>query len=66
MLTRDCTVDRFSLPMTARTTKAALVGGLVYGGLQDLLALARGRPVGYVEWAKRRLGSPRREEPNIQ
>lgn len=41
--------------MAARTTKTALVVGLVYGGLQDLAGAARGRPIGYVEFVKRRL-----------
>lgn len=42
--------------MAARTTKTALVVGLVYGGLQDLAGAARGRPIGYVEFIKRRFG----------
>lgn len=42
--------------MAARTTKTALVVGLVYGGLQDLAGAVRGRPIGYVEFIKRRLG----------
>ncbi|KAL2129437.1 hypothetical protein VTI74DRAFT_7811 [Chaetomium olivicolor] len=54
--------NRFSLPMTARTTKAALVAGVVYGGLQDLVGIARGRPIGYIDWIKRRLGSTREEQ----
>ncbi|KAK3309341.1 uncharacterized protein B0T15DRAFT_386193 [Chaetomium strumarium] len=58
--------NRFSLPMTARTTKAALVAGMVYGGLQDLLGIARGRPIGYVDWVKQRLGSPRQEQSKSQ
>ncbi|AEO69802.1 uncharacterized protein THITE_2120542 [Thermothielavioides terrestris NRRL 8126] len=58
--------NRFSLPMTARTTKAALVAGIVYGGLQDLVGIARGRPIGYVDWIKGRLGSPRQEQRRSQ
>lgn len=41
--------------MAARTTKTALVVGLVYGGLQDLVGAARGRPIGYVEAIRRRM-----------
>jgi hypothetical protein len=52
--------------MTARTTKAALAAGFVYGGLQDLLGIARGRPIGYVDWIKQRLGSPRQAPPKGQ
>ncbi|KAK4097425.1 hypothetical protein N658DRAFT_433993 [Parathielavia hyrcaniae] len=55
--------NRSSLPMTARTTKAALVAGLIWGGVQDVMSLVRGRPVGYVEWTKRRFGLPIREQP---
>ncbi|KAL2159395.1 hypothetical protein VTH06DRAFT_2399 [Thermothelomyces fergusii] len=58
--------NRFSLPMTARTTKAALVAGVVYGGLQDVLGIVRGRPIRYVDWVKERLGYPRREDPRTQ
>lgn len=57
MLTAICNTDRFSLPMTARTTKAALVVGVVYGGMQDLLGLARGRRISYIEYAKQRIGA---------
>lgn len=38
--------------------------GLVYGGLQDALALVRGRPVGYIELGRRKLGmEPLATEP---
>ncbi|KAJ9155872.1 hypothetical protein NKR19_g4382 [Coniochaeta hoffmannii] len=56
--------NRFSLPMAARTTKTALVVGLVYGGLQDLAGAARGRPIGYVEFIKRRLGRKALQVPD--
>ncbi|KAK3693286.1 hypothetical protein B0T22DRAFT_343680, partial [Podospora appendiculata] len=46
--------NRFSLPMAARTTKTALVVGLVYGGLQDAVGAARGRPIGYIDYLKQR------------
>jgi hypothetical protein len=49
--------------MTARTTKAALAAGFVYGGLQDVLGVVRGRPIGYVDWVKRQLGASQRKEP---
>ncbi|KAB5549470.1 hypothetical protein GE09DRAFT_1174392 [Coniochaeta sp. 2T2.1] len=55
--------NRFSLPMAARTTKTALVVGLAYGGLQDLMGAARGRPIGYVEFVKRRFGRQGVEAP---
>ncbi|KAK4041855.1 hypothetical protein C8A01DRAFT_34106 [Parachaetomium inaequale] len=58
--------NRFSLPMTARTTKAALVAGFVYGGLQDVMGMVRGRPIRYVDWIRQRLGSPRQEQPRNQ
>ncbi|KAJ4395609.1 hypothetical protein N0V85_006489 [Neurospora sp. IMI 360204] len=48
--------NRFSLPMAARTTKTALVVGLAYGGLQDVAGIVRGRPIGYFEFLKRRVG----------
>ncbi|KAK3395734.1 hypothetical protein B0T20DRAFT_44321 [Sordaria brevicollis] len=51
--------NRFSLPMAARTTKTALVVGIAYGGLQDVAGIARGRPIGYAEFVKRRLGYPK-------
>ncbi|KAK0624527.1 hypothetical protein B0T17DRAFT_616746 [Bombardia bombarda] len=46
--------NRFSLPMAARTTRTALVMGLVYGGLQDAVGIVTGRPIGYVEFLKQR------------
>ena len=56
VLDADVLEDRYSLPMAARTTKLALVGGVVYGGLQDLAGAARGRTPGYVVFVKRHLG----------
>ncbi|KAK2598747.1 hypothetical protein N8I77_012136 [Diaporthe amygdali] len=53
--------NRFSLPMTARTTKTALVVGLVYGGLQDAAGAARGRHIGYIDWIKRRMRGQSKE-----
>ncbi|KAK3341999.1 hypothetical protein B0T25DRAFT_465201 [Lasiosphaeria hispida] len=49
--------NRFSLPMAARTTKTALVVGFVYGGLQDMVGAVTGRPIGYVDYIKRRVRS---------
>ncbi|PQK12347.1 hypothetical protein BB8028_0003g09640 [Beauveria bassiana] len=46
---------RFSLSAAARTARYGLLFGIVYGGVQDLSALARGRPVSYVEAIRRRL-----------
>lgn len=49
--------DRFSLSTAGRTAKLGLLFGLAYGGVQDLVGLARGRPIGYVETVRRRFGS---------
>ncbi|KAH8882560.1 hypothetical protein GQ53DRAFT_665541 [Thozetella sp. PMI_491] len=46
--------NRFSLPTAARTTKSALIVGVAYGGLQDLVGIARGREIRYVEYLKRK------------
>ncbi|KAG6038071.1 hypothetical protein E4U41_004605 [Claviceps citrina] len=40
-----------------RTAKLGLLFGIAYGGVQDLIGLARGRPIGYVETVRRRFGS---------
>ncbi|KAK5987031.1 hypothetical protein PT974_11147 [Cladobotryum mycophilum] len=48
---------RFSLSTAARTAKYGLFFGFAYGGVQDLVGLARGRPIGYVENIRRRFGS---------
>ncbi|RFU78321.1 tim17 tim22 tim23 pmp24 family domain-containing [Trichoderma arundinaceum] len=53
---------RFSLSTAARTAKYGLVFGLAYGGVQDLVGLARGRPIGYVELIRRRFGAGSRED----
>ena len=52
----ECLIDRFSLPTAARTARSGLLFGLLYGGFQDLVGLARGRPIGYVVYAQRRFG----------
>jgi hypothetical protein len=52
--------------MTARTTKAALAAGLVYGGLQDVMGIVRGRPIRYADWIRQRLGFPRQEQQRKQ
>lgn len=49
--------DRFSMSTAGRTAKLGLLFGLAYGGVQDLVGLARGRPIGYVETLRRRFGS---------
>ncbi|KAH9894699.1 hypothetical protein F4778DRAFT_287380 [Xylariomycetidae sp. FL2044] len=48
--------NRFSAAETARTAKKGLVFGLAYGCVQDLVSIARGRPVGYVEFLRRQMG----------
>ncbi|KAF9872579.1 hypothetical protein CkaCkLH20_10076 [Colletotrichum karsti] len=50
-------VNRFSLPTAARTARYGLLFGLVYGGMQDIVGFARGRPIGYVEFFRKRFGS---------
>ncbi|ORY55925.1 uncharacterized protein BCR38DRAFT_461880 [Pseudomassariella vexata] len=50
-------INRFSPAETARTARKGLKFGLVYGAVQDLLSLAKGRPVGYVEFVRRHIGS---------
>ncbi len=42
--------------MIARTTRTALTVGVIYGGLQDMAGLARGRRISYVDFVKRQLG----------
>ncbi|RDA83897.1 hypothetical protein CP532_3368, partial [Ophiocordyceps camponoti-leonardi (nom. inval.)] len=48
----------------ARTARLGLVFGLVYGGIQDVVGLARGRPIGYIELIRRRLRSASRDADN--
>ncbi|PFH62167.1 hypothetical protein XA68_14836 [Ophiocordyceps unilateralis] len=48
---------RLTLSMVARTARMGLLFGLAYGSVQDLVGLARDRPIGYVEFIRRRLGS---------
>lgn len=48
--------------MTARTTKIAIVVGLIYGGLQDAAGAARGRRIGYIDWLRRRFRSSQAEK----
>jgi hypothetical protein len=58
-------LDRFSAAETARTAKKGLIFGLVYGGVQDLLSLAKGRPVGYITFIRKQIGIPSPEaEPS--
>jgi len=42
-------LDRFSLPAVTRTAKTSLMGGLAFGLIQDVLGLARGRRLAYVD-----------------
>ncbi|KAI1454678.1 hypothetical protein F4805DRAFT_305308 [Annulohypoxylon moriforme] len=48
--------NRFSAAETARTARKGLKFGLAYGAVQDLLSLAKGRPVGYVEFIRKHIG----------
>lgn len=54
--------------MAARTTKTAIVIGLVYGGLQDLAGTLRGRNIGYIELLKRQMRKRDTEsqEPDVR
>ncbi|KAJ3963165.1 hypothetical protein N0V92_000147 [Colletotrichum tropicale] len=59
-------VNRFSLPTAARTARYGLLFGVLYGGMQDIVGFARGRPIGYVEFLRKRFGSTKAakvEEP---
>ncbi|KAF2998018.1 hypothetical protein E8E14_000259 [Neopestalotiopsis sp. 37M] len=49
-------INRFSAAESARTARKGLIVGFVYGGVQDLLSLAKGRPVGYIEFIRRHVG----------
>lgn len=53
--------NRFSAAETARTAKKGLLFGLVYGGIQDMISLAKGRPVGYVTFIRKQIGKPTQE-----
>ncbi|OTB01326.1 hypothetical protein M426DRAFT_323597 [Hypoxylon sp. CI-4A] len=48
--------NRFSAAETARTARKGLKFGLAYGAIQDVVSLAKGRPVSYVEWIRRHIG----------
>ncbi|KFH43066.1 hypothetical protein ACRE_061720 [Hapsidospora chrysogenum ATCC 11550] len=45
---------RFSITTAARTARSGFLFGLAYGGVQDILGLARGRPIGYIDFVRRR------------
>ncbi|KAG5755259.1 hypothetical protein H9Q69_005492 [Fusarium xylarioides] len=53
---------RLSLTTAARTARYGLLFGLAYGGIQDVLGLARGRPIGYVEFLRGRRSNVRQED----
>lgn len=55
-ITNNPLIDRFSLSTAARAARLALIFGFSYGGVQDLVGLARGRPIAYVEALRRRVG----------
>ncbi|KAI0538897.1 hypothetical protein GGR58DRAFT_274020 [Xylaria digitata] len=50
--------NRFSAAETARTAKKGLIFGLVYGSIQDVISLAKGRPVGYITFIRKQVGKP--------
>ncbi|KAI1384243.1 uncharacterized protein F4822DRAFT_64462 [Hypoxylon trugodes] len=49
-------LNRFSAAETARTAKKGLIFGIAYGAAQDVVSLAKGRHVGYVEFIRRHIG----------
>ncbi|KAI0444396.1 hypothetical protein F4803DRAFT_255807 [Xylaria telfairii] len=53
--------NRFSAAETARTAKKGLIFGLVYGGVQDVISLAKGRPVAYITFLRKQIGKPMKE-----
>ncbi|KAI0451974.1 hypothetical protein F5B21DRAFT_358865 [Xylaria acuta] len=53
--------NRFSAAETARTAKKGLIFGLVFGGIQDVISLAKGRPVGYISFLRKQIGKPTEE-----
>ncbi|KAH8159797.1 hypothetical protein CIB48_g8442 [Xylaria polymorpha] len=59
-------LDRFSAAETARTAKKGLIFGLVYGGVQDMISLAKGRPVGYITFLRKQIGKPMKESAASQ
>ncbi|KAI0599042.1 hypothetical protein F4775DRAFT_591829 [Biscogniauxia sp. FL1348] len=50
--------NRFSAAETARTARKGLLFGLAYGGIQDVVSLAKGRPVGYITFIRKHIGKP--------
>lgn len=59
LLTRS--PDRFTFIEAGRLSRTALLAGLAYGGAQDLLGVAAGRHIGYVDFLRRRFRSSGRE-----
>lgn len=47
--------NRFPLPTAVRLAKMGVKWGLVFGVLQDVMSLVRGRRLGYVEFVRRRM-----------
>ncbi|XXH06147.1 proline dehydrogenase [Hypoxylon texense] len=56
--------NRFSAAETARTAKKGLIFGLAYGAVQDVVSLAKGRPVGYVDFIRRQIGKSSQLQEN--
>ncbi|KAF4124841.1 hypothetical protein GMORB2_3680 [Geosmithia morbida] len=57
---------RFPITTAARTARSGFLFGLVYGSVQDILGLAQGRPVGYIEFFRRRRGGAAESGPGSQ
>ncbi|KAI0169985.1 hypothetical protein GGR52DRAFT_490753 [Hypoxylon sp. FL1284] len=48
--------NRFSAAETARTARKGLMFGIAYGAIQDVISLAKGRQVEYVNFIRRQIG----------
>ncbi|KAI1489492.1 hypothetical protein F5X96DRAFT_609407 [Biscogniauxia mediterranea] len=57
--------NRFSAAETARTARKGLLFGLAYGGIQDLVSLAKGRPVGYITFIRKHIGKPTQAQDGV-
>ena len=57
--------NRFPVQTAARTATMGLKFGLAFGVLQDVLSLARGRRLGFVEFVRRQVVGPRIETDQV-
>ncbi|KAI1632504.1 hypothetical protein F4809DRAFT_86470 [Biscogniauxia mediterranea] len=57
--------NRFSAAETARTARKGLLFGLAYGGIQDIVSLAKGRPVGYITFIRKHIGKPTQAQDGV-